>query len=336
MALWFKKRVEKVTPDVPARQTGTDTSVATEEKPVELPENLAPAAPELPENSYSAALEAGAVSTPVPALRTVESKKEESHLKVTIADRSQVASPKTESVAAERPEVQRGDPRALYYQLMNGLYDVILVLDEDGHVIDCNIRSEQIFGYSPDDLWNMPIDKMVYGMNGRMFNLLRKNLGSKHHILIDARCFRSNGTSFLAEIGVSTIQLTRTGNVVFAIRNIERRKSGQEEVRRLRALLDLTPVPAFTCNTDGAFEIMNPPVLKALGIVDEMEARKKRFADVMPDMNEQFQNALAGEDVNEMRLITLPDGTAYKMELALRPIRKGQEITGVAGTMVTK
>lgn len=336
MALWFKKRVEKAKPEEPALQTGADTAVATEEKPMELAGTHVTVAPEMPDSSYAAALDAAAVSAPAPTLRAVEVKKEESLLKVTIADRSQAATPKTESFAAERPEVPRGDPRALYYQLMNGLYDVILVLDEDGHVIDCNVRSEQIFGYSPDDLWNMPIDKMVYGMNSRMFNLLKKNLGIKQHILIDARCFRSNGTSFLAEIGVSTIQLTRTGNVVFAIRNIERRKSGQEEVRKLRALLDLTPVPAFTCNTDGAFEMMNPPVLKALGIVDEMEAQKKRFADVMPDMIEQFQNALAGEEVNETRLITLPDGTAYKMELALRPIRKGREIAGVAGTMVTK
>ncbi len=253
--------------------------------------------------------------------------------RIQVADKTAVTPPKTEAVAADMPAVQRTDPKALYYQLMNGLYDVIFVLDDDGHVIDCNSRSEEIFGYSPDDVWNMPIEKIVYGMNNRMFNLLKKNLTNKRHILIDARCFRSVGTSFLGEVGVSTVQLTRSQNVVFSIRNVEKRKNSAEELRRYRAILDVLPIPAFTCDLHGAFEILNPPVLRALGMVDEMEAQKKHFSEMLPDMILQFQAAVRGADVCESKELTRPDGSVYTLELRLKPMRRGEEITGVAGTM---
>ncbi len=253
--------------------------------------------------------------------------------KIQVADKTAVPPPKTEAVAADMPAVPRTDPKALYYQLMNGLYDVIFVLDDDGHVIDCNSRSEEIFGYSPDDVWNMPIEKIVYGMNNRMFNLLKKNLTNKRHILIDARCFRSIGTSFLAEVGVSTVQLTRSQNVVFSIRNVEKRKNSAEELRRYKAILDVLPIPAFTCDLHGAFEILNPLVLRALGMVDEMEAQKKHFSEMLPDMILQFQAAVRGADVCESKELTRPDGSTYTLELRLKPMRRGEEITGVAGTM---
>lgn len=254
--------------------------------------------------------------------------------RIQVADRSDVPAPKTEMTAADMPNVSRSDPKALYYLLMNGLYDVIFVLDEDGHIMDCNTRTEEIFGYSSDDVWNMPIEKIVYGMNSRMFNILKKNLTNKRHILIDVRCFRSSGTSFLGEVGVSTVQLTRSQNVIFAIRNVERRKNSAEELRKYRAVINALPMPAFACDLHGRFEIMNPPVLKALGMVDEMEAQKKHFGEMLPDMVDRFQVAISGVDVEESKEVTRPDGTVCTLELRLKPMRKGEEITGVAGTIV--
>lgn len=276
-----------------------------------------------------------AVLKPVVELKPApEPKPEPAKPGIRIADRSSVAPEKPEPIAADKPSLQRVDPKALFYQLMNALYDVILVLDDQGHVIDCNVRAESVFGYSSDDVWNMPIEKIVHGMNTRMIGLLRRNLANKQHILIDARCFRSNGTSFLAEVGVSTIQLTRSECVVFAIRNVEKRKNFSQELRKLRATLEVVPYPAFACNLHGEFEVLNPPVLAMLGMTDEMEAHKKHFSELLPDLVECFQAAVRGETVSEKRQMTRSDGSAYTMELRLRPLRTGQEINGVAGTIL--
>ena len=353
MGIWFKKRTDKeegsavkaegISSSTVAPELPSSTPSLAAVKPTAAPSFKIPSTPISPvSSSASAATTSFRVpSMPVPSrpvaspemnfkpvLKSVETKPE-----IRVADKSADPPEKTETVAADRPAVPRSDPKALYYQLMNGLYDVVFVLDDDGHVIDCNSRAEEIFGYSPDDVWNLPIEKIVYGMNNRMFNMLRKNLDNKRHILIDARCFRSNGASFLAEVGVSTVQLTRSMNVVFSIRNVERRKNSAEELRKMRATLDVLPIPAFACNLHGEFEVLNPPVLKALGMVDEMEAQKKHFGEMLPDMIECFQAAVRGEEVCETRQLTRPDGTPYTMELRLKPMRKGHEITGVAGTM---
>ena len=134
--------------------------------------------------------------------------------------------------------------------------------------------------------------------------------------------------------GVSTVQLTRSQNVIFAIRNVERRKNSAEELRKYRAVINALPMPAFACDLHGRFEIMNPPVLKALGMVDEMEAQKKHFGEMLPDMVDRFQVAISGVDVEESKEVTRPDGTVCTLELRLKPMRKGEEITGVAGTIV--
>ncbi len=369
MGLWFRKKTPKpdtsqqnsnvmTQPDVevapaPAAPAPDPVASAPTERPAGLrafklpPEASAPAEPAPPTTTPPvtppAAVElphSTPTPQPVPTAPTAPSplkpvlKPIPSQPRIQVAEKPDPTNKKTESVAADMPPVSRTDPKALYYQLMNGLYDVILVLDDNGHIIDCNTRAEEIFGYSSDDVWNMSIDKIVYGMNNRMFSLLKNNLDNRRHILIDARCFRSNGTSFLGEVGVSTVQLTRSKSIVFAIRNTERRKNSADELRKYRALIDMLPIPAFVCDLHGVLEIMNTPVLKAFGMVDEMEARKKHISEMLPNIGDRFQAVVRGEEVSETQEMLRPDGSSGTLELHLRPLRKGDEITGIAGTMV--
>ena len=92
---------------------------------------------------------------------------------------------------------------------MDGLYDAILILDDRGHVVDVSKRITELLGYSREETWDMPIEKVITGMSRQMFEHLRRNLKENHHILIDARCFRKDGTSFTGEAGVGSFSLTR-------------------------------------------------------------------------------------------------------------------------------
>ncbi len=114
--------------------------------------------------------------------------------------------------------------KALYYQLMNGLYDAILIMGEHGHVIDCNLRVTPTLGYGREEMWDKHISEFVKGITPKIFADMTKALGDNRQVLITARCTRKDGTSFLAEVGVSTMELNGH-NLVFAIRNIEKRVS---------------------------------------------------------------------------------------------------------------
>jgi len=226
------------------------------------------------------------------------------------------------------------DQRALYYQLMNGLYDAMLILDDQGHVVDCSTRVEEMLGYSREDAWDLPIGKLIPGMSSQMFEHLKRNLAENHHILIDARCVRKDGSSFSSEVGVSTLSLTRGNNMVFAIRNVERRKSAIEDMRKSRAALEVALVPAFVCDPDGFFLMVNPSLLEAFGIPDEAQAKSVRFMDLLPDAARFFLRAACGEKLREKMQVPTPGGVPVNLELSLLPVQNGQNITAVAGSIL--
>jgi len=226
------------------------------------------------------------------------------------------------------------DQRVLYYQLMNGLYDALLILDDQGHVVDCSKRVEEVLGYSREDAWDLPIGKVITGMSAQMFGHLKRNLAENHHILIDARCFRKDGSSFTGEVGVSTLSLTRGDNMVFAIRNVERRKSAIEDLRKSRAALDVALASTFVCDPDGFFLMVNQALLEAFGIPDEAQAKSVRFMDLLPDAARFFLRAACGEKLREKMQIPTPEGMPIKIEVALVPVQNGQNITAVAGSIL--
>jgi len=228
----------------------------------------------------------------------------------------------------------KGDQRVLYYQLMNGLYDAVLVLDDDGHVVDCNDRVLKVLGFTREDAWDLPIEKVIKGMNSQMFAHLKRNLAESHHVLITARCYKSDGDSFKGEIGVSTLSLTREHNVVFAIRNVDQRKSAMAELRKSASAFEVALVPAFACNLEGFFTVVNKSLMDAFGIPDDSEAKKVRFVDILPDAARAFAKCVTGEKRHETIVVATAEGRPVRVEIALAPIMNGREVTGIAGSIL--
>lgn len=119
-----------------------------------------------------------------------------------------------------RPQANQ---KVLYYQLMNGLYDAVMILDDNGHIVDCNDRVETVLGYSRDEMWDMPVDTVVKGIGPQIFQQMKDALHANHQVLINARCTRKDGEKFQGEVGVCIMHLTRGENLVFTIRNVEKR-----------------------------------------------------------------------------------------------------------------
>lgn len=117
---------------------------------------------------------------------------------------------------------------------MNALYDAVLVVDDNGHLMDCNARVESIFGYSKDDTWDMPLTQLVPGINARIFAQMKDGLHGNHRVLVNARCRRKDGTTFQGEVGVGLMELMGE-NLVISIRNIEKRSPAKAIIRPANA-----------------------------------------------------------------------------------------------------
>ena len=135
--------------------------------------------------------------------------------------------------------------KVLYYQLMNGLYDAVLILDQNGHIVDCNTRVTPVLAYNRDEMWDMPVADVIKGIGPQIFQQMKDALYNNHQVLINAKCTRKDGTTFQGEVGVCLMHLTRGENLVFTIRNVEKRMA--EAMRKAREQLQgtqPTPPPA--------------------------------------------------------------------------------------------
>lgn len=135
--------------------------------------------------------------------------------------------------------------KVLYYQLMNGLYDAVLILDQNGHIVDCNTRVTPVLAYNRDEMWDMPVSDVIRGIGPQIFQQMKDALYNNHQVLINAKCTRKDGTTFQGEVGVCLMHLTRGENLVFTIRNVEKRMA--EAMRKAREQLQgtvPTPPPA--------------------------------------------------------------------------------------------
>ncbi len=121
--------------------------------------------------------------------------------------------------------------KALYYQMMNSIYDAVLILDDNGHVVDCNERVPAIFGHSREELWDEPVGSLIPGITPQIFAKMKTGLHGNRRVLISARCHRKDGSTFHGEVGAGLINLTGE-NLVLTVRNIEKRAPIKAIVRR--------------------------------------------------------------------------------------------------------
>ena len=131
------------------------------------------------------------------------------------------AAPPPPPVPAVPIRPQKGQ-KALYYQMMNALYDAVLILDDNGHVVDCNERASSIFGHSREELWDAAVTTLIPGINPQIFAKMKDGLHGNRRVLINARCHRKDGSTFHGEVGAGLMDLTGE-NLVLTVRNIEKR-----------------------------------------------------------------------------------------------------------------
>ena len=191
MRLWFKKQEHE---DVPV--------------PAQTVETAAPAHDELTKHPEPVAA--------VPATATAS---------------TSIPAPAPIQQAPSVPVRPKKGQKALYYQMMNAIYDAVLILDENGHVVDCNERVPSIFGHSREELWDEPVGTLIPGITPQIFAKMKTGLHGNRRVLISARCHRKDGSTFHGEVGAGLIDLTGE-NLVLTIRNIEKRAPIKAIVRQ--------------------------------------------------------------------------------------------------------
>lgn len=211
--------------------------------------------------------------------------------------------------------------RALFRQILDGQYDALLITDLKGHIVDTNRRIQDLFGYGPDETWDLSVSRLVPGITDTMIQQVLEGLASERHIMIEGRCTRKGEGTFQAEITISQIAFTNDGNLLFCIRNIDRRHLAMQRLQSARRLLDHISTPAAACDRESVVRVANMALARMLGHETPDALADQPFACVWnePRAAEVVARVLGGETVKEPINVTNLRGKPLQLVMSLAP-----------------
>jgi len=229
------------------------------------------------------------------------------------------------------------DHKSLYRQLMTGMYDALLVTDPNGHLIELNPRAAEHFRCRPEEIWDKPVAMLIPGVTAQVVGRIRKGIDESRHIMLDAKCQRTDGSWFPAEVTISVIDLVNAGDLVFTVRDTERRRKQWQAMRSKANAFENAHCACFVCDADGVFRAVNRAFLRMFDFGAPEEVVGARFEDVMPDepLPAHFERALAGEPTVCRIAAQTEAGEPADVEVQLAPDIQGKErCVGVVGSVV--
>ena len=227
------------------------------------------------------------------------------------------------------------DRKSLFRQFLAGMYDAVVITDPNGHIIEVNPRAEEHFGYTHDEVIDRPISFYIPGLAPEIVQRIRRGLEGDRHMMIDANGLNKDGSKFSCEVTVSIIDLMDPGDLVFTVRNTERRRRINNMLRAKANAFQVAQCALFACDPDGNIRECNTAFCEMFDLKDEEDARTHTFAEFMSDdpLPENFKKALAGE-TTVTGIVAEGDEDQEEVEVVLAPNMLGHKCQGVVGSII--
>ena len=224
------------------------------------------------------------------------------------------------------------DRKSLFRQFLAGMYDAVVITDPNGYILEINPRAVEYFGREMEDVLDKPIALFIPGLKQEIVTRIRKGLEGDRHVVIDANGVDVKGVKIACEVAVSPIDLMNPGDLVFTIRNVERRRAYMNAFRMKANAFRMAPVALFGCEAGGRLVECNEAFLALAGVKDVETARQHVLTDFVRGeaVAEALKGALAGE-----ASVTCPaaDGAGQALEVVLAPNLNGRKVQGVVGSV---
>ena len=228
------------------------------------------------------------------------------------------------------------DRRSLFRQFLGGMYDAVVITDPNGHILDINPRATEHFGYELDDVLDQQVSVLMPGLQAEIVQRIRKGLEGDRHVMINVNGKTRAGGKFACEVTVSMIDLMNPGDLVFTIRNIEKRRAVIKAYQSKVNAFNISSSGLFVCNAEGHAGETNVAFRDMMDLADEEEARTRTFAELMTDdpLPANFVKALNGETTVTGIVAEGEGEDQEEIEITLAPNRVGNKVIGVVGCLM--
>lgn len=208
---------------------------------------------------------------------------------------------------------------APHRQLLQSMYDGVLITDLKGRIVDCNIRVLEFLNYERDELCSITIFDVIAGSDEALIHRIWETLKQERFVVIEAYCIRSDKTFFPAEIAVNKFKL-KDINLCFFIRDTTLRRQREEMLRTTYRAIENASTGIGVINLDGIIEYVNPACARMWEYKAPAEMVGKVISDLFrseKEIIEMFQESLSQNVTCQRNFVAVKaDGTTFDAEVS--------------------
>lgn len=208
---------------------------------------------------------------------------------------------------------------ARYRELLQSVYDAVLICDLDGGIVDVNERAIVFLLYSRDKLCSLTVFDIIYGADKSLVKTLLENLENERFTLIQAYCVREDGSFFPAEIAVNKLKLEKL-HLCFFLRDITIRRQAEEKLRIEHNAIQNAGNGIAIADLEATLEYVNPAVAQMWGYdkPDQLVGQDARKLLNNSAAANEMMAAVTGAKqiwVDEMK-VTRQDGSEFDVQIS--------------------
>ncbi|MEI6352136.1 MAG: SpoIIE family protein phosphatase [Verrucomicrobiota bacterium] len=168
-----------------------------------------------------------------------------------------------------------------FQQLLQNIYDGVLVTDLSGQILGANIRANSFFLCTPGQLHNYNILTLICGANDSLLPTILKTLEGNRFILMQAYCRRMDETTFPVEISVNRLAIAGMDCLSFFVRDVTVRKEQEERLRTGNTAIQNASSGIAVAGLNAEIVYCNPAFLSYFGLSSEQVEALPNFREFL-------------------------------------------------------
>ena len=203
----------------------------------------------------------------------------------------------------------------------------IVLLNDNGIIVDCNPTTERMFGYAKEEIRGrhfINISIIDQDFLPTLLNLFKKLLKGKEVHRIDVQMYRKDGSLIWATLQASIVKMGGKTFVQATFQDITKRKNITQKLKEskdlYKTLVKTSPDAIVVTDLEGKIIELSHKAIELYGASSAEELiGKNSFDFIFPndkkEADENLKNALKGESIRAEYTLFRKDGTQYICEL---------------------